>query len=262
MNCKICNHELESAFRHTVLEKYDVNYFFCKNCGFLQTEEPHWLAEAYSSAIADADTGIVSRNVNYSRVIADLLYFFFSKEGKYLDVAGGYGLLTRILRDIGFDCYWSDPYCENRFAKGFSADETSPPFAAITAIEVFEHLADPVAFLRETLERTGTDTVIFSTQLFEGRVPSIDWQYYSFETGQHISFFQRRTLEQLAKMFGMNLYSRSVVHVLTKKRLNRTVFRLLANFRLSPFFFGYVRKRMQSKTQSDYRAMLGRNRSS
>jgi hypothetical protein len=49
---------MRSAFRHTVLRKYDVQYFQCGGCGFLQTETPYWLDEAYSSAIVTADTGI------------------------------------------------------------------------------------------------------------------------------------------------------------------------------------------------------------
>jgi len=36
---------------------------------------------------------------------------------------------------------------------------------------------------------------IFTTELFEGTPPAPShWWYYSFETGQHIAFFQRRAL--------------------------------------------------------------------
>ena len=43
------------------MDKYDVKYFLCGNCGFVFTEEPYWLNEAYKSAINISDTGIVTR---------------------------------------------------------------------------------------------------------------------------------------------------------------------------------------------------------
>ncbi len=40
----------------------------------------------------------------------------------FLDYAGGYGVFTRLMRDIGFDFYWHDPYTQNLFANGFEKD--------------------------------------------------------------------------------------------------------------------------------------------
>jgi hypothetical protein len=42
---------------------------------------------------------------------------FIKKNGTFVDIGGGYGLLTRLMRDRGFDFYWKDPHCENIFAK-------------------------------------------------------------------------------------------------------------------------------------------------
>ena len=39
-----------------------------------------------------------------------------------LDIGGGTGLLTRLLRDVGFEAQWSDEYCDNIFAQGFTYD--------------------------------------------------------------------------------------------------------------------------------------------
>ena len=91
--------------------------------------------EAYSNAIADADTGLVARNISISKRLACILFAFNDKQAKYLDIGGGYGLLTRLMRDIGFDFYWSDPYCENILAKGFESSNNNP-ISAITAFEV------------------------------------------------------------------------------------------------------------------------------
>ncbi|MEJ2506837.1 MAG: hypothetical protein P8Y81_11315 [Ignavibacteriaceae bacterium] len=63
VTCKICSSESKYVFSATVLQKYDVKYFHCPECGFLQTEEPYWLDEAYSSAIGAEDTGLIALNI-------------------------------------------------------------------------------------------------------------------------------------------------------------------------------------------------------
>ena len=103
---------MRPAFRHLLLRKHDVQYFQCGTCGFLQTETPYWLDEAYSSAIVSADTGIMQRNVYLSRMAAAVFWRLFRGSGRYLDAAGGYGLFTRLMRDIGLDYYWSDPHAQ------------------------------------------------------------------------------------------------------------------------------------------------------
>ena len=101
--CTVCGVSMTSAFNAKVLDKYDVHYQQCSGCGLLQTEEPYWLDEAYSNAIAVADTGLVMRNFSIASKLVVLLYLAFEKRGAYLDIAGGYGMLTRLMRDYGFD---------------------------------------------------------------------------------------------------------------------------------------------------------------
>jgi len=80
---------------------------------------PYWLDEAYGDAISVLDTGLIQRNLHIAERLAPLLYFLFDHKAPYLDVAGGYGMLVRLMRDIGFDFYWSDKYCRNLFAECF-----------------------------------------------------------------------------------------------------------------------------------------------
>jgi hypothetical protein len=97
-----------------------------------------------------------------------------------------------MMRDIGFDFYWKDPYSRNIHARGFEFDADLAPCTALTAFEVMEHLEDPLAFIQDALETAQTDTFIFTTELFHGTPPGPgEWDYYAPETGQHIAFYQQ-----------------------------------------------------------------------
>lgn len=251
---------MTSKFIATVLEKYSAHFDFCDYCGFLRVREPYWLNEAYSSAIASTDTGLVQRNKDLARMLASLLYFAMGERGNgcYLDAAGGYGLLTRMMRDYGFNFYWSDKYCSNLVARGFEAGDALGICQAVTAFEVMEHLEDPINFISDVLVYSKSDTFIFSTQLFEGAPPSPDkWWYYSLETGQHIAFFQRRTLLMLAERLQMQLYSFGNFHIFTSRVLSASKVRMFSG-RASFLFAPLAKRFLQSKVISDHLEMVRR----
>ena len=261
MKCRICGSDSRHQFTRTILHRYEVSYFYCAACGFLQTEDPYWLPEAYQSAIAYADTGLVSRNFLLASMSSTLLYFTCPRQGKYLDFGGGYGMFTRLMRDIGFDFYWSDLYCENTLARGFAASTTSPPFDAVTTFEVMEHVPNPVALLRDIQQLSGSRTILFSTELFTGKPPEPDaWWYYAFPTGQHIAFYQKRTLETIGTMLGLRCYSNGTnLHMLTDRPINGSIFRFLMHPRISRILSLVVRRGMSSKMISDHEKMLLRS---
>ena len=251
--CPICQLDRDNIFKAKLLQKYEVDYFYCKNCGFLQTEQPYWLEEAYHSAIASTDTGLVGRNVAISKKLACILYYVFEKDSQYLDVAGGYGLLTRLMRDVGFDFYWSDLYCQNIMARGFEASKANNSFSAVTAFEVLEHTYDPIDFISNSISEMECKTFIFSTQLFNGIPPApSNWWYYAHETGQHISFFQHKTLAFIADKMSLKLYSSGSngLHILTQKPINDRLFSFLSG-RFSKFIYEYVKRQMSSKLFTD-----------
>ncbi len=196
-NCKICDSLCDIFFNEKILKKHNINYFFCENCGFLQTEKPFWLDEAYSDSIAVLDTGIMHRNIEISKKLSVILYFLFDKNKIYADFAGGYGILTRMMRDIGFNFFWADKYSENLCSRGFEYDFKTKLEAA-TCFEVFEHFVDPLHEIQAILKFT--NTIIFSTELLPDIIPKPnDWWYYSFDTGQHISFYSKKHLYILQK---------------------------------------------------------------
>lgn len=245
---------MKPVFSEKVLEKHLVNYFYCEESGLLKTETPYWLDEAYQEAIADTDTGIVMRNNSTSVFLERILHHLFGREGKFLDVSGGYGLLTRLLRDKGFDCYTTDKYCKNIFAKAFEPGERFQA-NALFAFEVLEHLENPRQFLEEIFSQYSCKTLIFSTLTFSDQIPPRDWHYYSFETGQHITFYQPRTLALLAETVGNNYYSMGPdIHMMTDIPLSKASRLLLFNKYLCKFYSLYVRwqRKGLSKNWDDY----------
>ena len=73
IKCKICGDDSLWYDSAVILKKYKIAYFKCPHCGFIQTEEPYWLDEAYSSAITSSDIGLMQRNVLLSQRINILL---------------------------------------------------------------------------------------------------------------------------------------------------------------------------------------------
>ena len=252
MKCRICNTENESCFTGKLLQKYDVDYFHCNICSYVQTEEPFWLEEAYSRSINLTDTGYMVRNIHYSKRITILLSLLFDKEAIFLDYAGGYGVFVRLMRDIGFDFYWDDKFTENLFSAGFEWNNKLK-ISAITSFESFEHFVNPMDEIQTLLEIS--DTLIFSIELLPKSIPKpADWWYFGLDHGQHISFFSKRTLRYIAKKQGLNYYGVGSLHVLTKRSIS--TWKLLAiRFNRLGLHNVLARYLLQSKTWSDYNKM-------
>lgn len=237
--CPICAAPRREVGTRVFLDAYPAPLDFCGACGFLQVRNPHWLAQAYSQAITALDTGLVARNLRIAATLAGLLPVF-GQGGAYLDQGGGVGLLVRLMRDRGFDFRWGDTHADNMLARGF---ELAPGArcVAVTAIEVLEHLEDPIEFVTQALAQAGARTLIFTTELYSGDPPD-DWWYYAEEAGQHIGFYRRDTLAAIGRRFGLALYSHGGLHVLTDRQISPIAFRwrmgrigrLLARLRRRP----------------------------
>jgi hypothetical protein len=231
INCKVCDGPSVLFGKTEVLKKYAVQYFRCGNCGFIQTESPFWLDEAYASAIARQDVGIMHRNLLNCEVTSSVLNLLFPKAASCVDFGAGHGMFVRLMRDRGFNFFWSDLHAPNDYARGFER-EIGARFDFLTAFEVLEHLVDPVAGLEELMSLS--ENVFVSTCLLPKPAPALnDWWYYVPSSGQHIAFYTEESLRLLAARFGRHLLSLDSYHLFTVKPKSRFVFRLANHLRFA-----------------------------
>lgn len=247
--CRICESDAHYIFSGQVLDE-TVRYHECSACHFVETEEPYWLDKAYTSAINDSDTGLVSRNLWSARLTAATLLVMRKHRGRVIDFAGGYGLLTRILRDMGFDAQWSDPYCTNLLARGFEHD--GKPADLVTAFEAFEHFVDPVSEAEKMFSIA--PTILLSTTICPVPAPAHDaWWYYGKEHGQHVSLYRVKSLEVLAERCNAKLLTNGAdLHVLTRHDFSERVWRFVTSRKIIGFIPYLVQRRLTSKTWSDH----------
>lgn len=255
-HCRICDTLSKSIFETTVLKKYQIRYFQCPNCSFIQTEDPFWLEEAYESAITSLDIGLLNRNFFNLPITTALLYKYFNVKERFLDYGGGYGIFTRLMRDRGFDYFRQDIYCDNLFAKHFDITDISftPQFEMLTAFEVFEHLLNPWVEIKIML--AFSDHIFFSTELVPEGLSNNSWWYFMPETGQHISLYSRKSLEFIANKIEVNFYTNGTnLHLFTKKKLNPFIFKLLTRRKIASLY-NLVFAAKKSYLDSDYNLML------
>ena len=205
IDCRICGVEATFFTKATIMDKYDVSYFICKKCGLLQTELPYWLSEAYRESINRSDIGILQRNIEFSKKTAVLLYTLFDTSYKCLDYAGGYGIFCRLMRDLGFDFFWYDPFTENIFAKGFEYDSKNH-YDFLTSFESFEHFVYPMMEFKKMIDMS--ENILVSTTLYPSDIPAPEnWWYYGLDHGQHVAFYSEKTLRYMADYFGLHFFT-------------------------------------------------------
>ena len=86
--CRCCSGESKIIFSGVLIGN-QVDYFECSNCGYVSTEAPFWLDEAYQEAINNSDTGIMARNQINARIAFLTMLLLGEKDGTLVDCAGG-----------------------------------------------------------------------------------------------------------------------------------------------------------------------------
>ena len=204
MRCKICDAATAHFGSQLVLAKHQAEYRRCTACGYLFVVQPHWLEEAYSTAIAALDTGIVERNLWLADATCALLRFSLPDVRSGIDYGGGTGLFVRLMRDRGHCFPGHDAYSPNLLARGFEA-EPGERHDLLTAFELIEHLPEPLLVFDEF--HTLAPSILLSTELVPDGAQLGRWWYFAPEAGQHIGFFTRAALQVVAERLGLRLSS-------------------------------------------------------
>jgi hypothetical protein len=197
--CRLCEGQTAPVFQKLLLGKFTVSFLRCAQCGSLQSEEPYWLAEAYSPSVDAIDTGAAQR-VLYSVALTHCVMRLLGYRTA-LDFGGGSGLLCRLLRDAGHDAYWYDQYSASGYATGF-AGAPGDTYDLVTSFEVIEHFPNPRDDLA-LLFSGKPKALLLMTELYTGQ--NEDWSYLAPEEGQHIFFYSPEALHRVGARFGYHL---------------------------------------------------------
>jgi hypothetical protein len=233
-SCRFCNVQT-LFFSNARILKYSAEYFKCPNCSSVQVVNPFWLEEAHSSAISTFDTGLAARCISAANLIGTLLRLEGKERVAGIDWAGGTGLLTRLLRDQGFQTLSHDKYAHPVHSVGFIATDAEARSKAdfISAIECIEHLENPIEEIREFTEFK--EYFFFTIEIISPRTPdplTMEWWYYLPESGQHITFPSLKGIGYFKARLGFDYhYSIGSIQVFSRKKL-KLVTRLVFKHRI------------------------------
>ena len=220
--CRCCLGTTKYFSTASILD-FSATYSICLNCSSVQVDNPKWIDESHSKAISNLDTGLVTRCVSAGRMISTLLFLEGKKQSKGIDWGGGTGLLTRLLRDQGFDVKSYDKYASADHAEGFEAnlEEAEEAATFVLSIECFEHLVNPIDAFKSVTRKK--DYFIFTTEIINTPPPDpamASWWYFLPESGQHITFASRKGLDEFCKALGFENYKRfGSLHVMSKTKM-------------------------------------------
>jgi len=228
MNCPICSKptkHLDTIDLSTnclglffTSDATPIEYVLCAHCGFCFSptmyawSDRHLSETVYNSEYVLVDPDFVSeRPTNVFKALVNA--FPDPKNIKHLDYGGGNGLLSSLLKEVGWSTQTYDPFMyDNKIIVGNK-------FNLITAIEVFEHCTRPQQLMKQISSLlSSTGVLLLTTLLSDGNLQKpLTWRYASPRNG-HVSLFSYTSLRMLAKQYNLNLYSPSNnQHFLYKK---------------------------------------------
>ncbi|MBI4883347.1 MAG: methyltransferase domain-containing protein [Actinobacteria bacterium] len=228
---EIFSFDVAAAVASDVPGGYRASLSRCPTCSFLFVADPVWLEGSFSSELNRLDVGSVDRSLLVASFVRGLLGRRSRRSSwSVLDVGGGDGLLTRVLRDHGIDCRWTDPYCEPAYYVGPPADGVARFDLAVMG-EVALHLTNPIESFREALSRS--DRLMFTAVVPPEKV-TVDWWYLMPSTGQHVAFYPTTAIAEIARRLGADWCSDGkFFHLLSTTGISRALRRRVEHRELS-----------------------------
>lgn len=182
-------------------------------------------------------------------MVSKILFDKKIKNKNFLDYGGGIGLLTALMRNIGFNFFSYDKYQVNLLSSFFNFDKNKE-YEFSTAFECLEHFTNPVQDFDMIFKHS--NNLICSTEIMNIPPPNLqDWWYYLPAGGQHISFYSLKTLEFLAKKYSKILITdNKKYHLFIDKEFNNLdITKIKLRLKFLPFFL--IKIFMKSLTNND-----------
>ena len=199
IKCRLCENDTVFKFTEKILNKLDIKFYECIKCNSLLTEEPFWLNEAYKDWNTEYDTGLFSR-VEKSSLISLIICKMFNLKN-VLDIGGGDGLFCRIMRDHFINCFSQDKFAKNIYAQHFEKPKFDNP-DLLTSFEVIEHFSHPSKEFNNML-KLNPKMVLLTTTIYKDQDKT--WNYLELNTGQHIFFYSKKSLELISEKYNYNV---------------------------------------------------------
>jgi SAM-dependent methyltransferase len=183
-----------------------VAYYLCDQCRFCFAPQfGDWTLQQFADAIYNDE--YVNFDPHYAdfrpRTNAETLIKNVgphSRSIRHLDYGGGDGLLSRLLREAGWQSTSFDPCVDTIDVAALGK------FDFITAFEVFEHVPDVDRLMFELCSlRAEGGFIMFTTMLSDGFIAAgepLRWWYAAPRNG-HISLFSAKSLAWLGKRYGL-----------------------------------------------------------
>lgn len=194
MNCPLC--EQKGA------QYSNDDFFNCQNChgifrnkkNLLSPQEEKTRYEKHNNDINDK---------SYQKFVSPIVSYVFqnyTKDNRGLDFGSGNGpVISKLLTDKKYTIKQYDPFFDDR------PHLLAQTYDYVIACEVIEHFRNPQKEfyqLKNMLHKNGV--LICMTELFSEKTDFHDWYYKNDPT--HIFFYQKKTIDFIAKHFGFRSF--------------------------------------------------------